>query len=182
MHIPPHAKKVFSGIIFDIYQWEQELFDGTTATFEAAKRMNTVEVIPVRNGKILIAQQEQPMQAPCYTLFGGRQEIGETDLQTGQRELAEEAGITAQQWDLWKVFEPNDKIDWKISIYIASGCQQTGEPQLDPGEKISTRAVSFDEFIDIATSAQFAGRSLALEIFRMKQANTLEQFKRLLRY
>ncbi|KKP89624.1 MAG: NUDIX hydrolase [Candidatus Moranbacteria bacterium GW2011_GWC2_37_73] len=27
--IPEHAKKVFSGTFFDVYQWEQEMFDGS---------------------------------------------------------------------------------------------------------------------------------------------------------
>jgi ADP-ribose pyrophosphatase len=45
--IPPHASKVFSGIIFDVYQWDQQLFNGKIATFEALTRSSTVIVIPV---------------------------------------------------------------------------------------------------------------------------------------
>lgn len=45
--IPSHATKVFSGVIFDVYQWEQELFNGNIATFEALRRPSTVIIIPV---------------------------------------------------------------------------------------------------------------------------------------
>jgi hypothetical protein len=45
--IPSHAHKVFSGVIFDVYQWDQELFNGKIATFEAIQRPSTVIVIPV---------------------------------------------------------------------------------------------------------------------------------------
>lgn len=45
--IPSHAVKVFSGVIFDVYQWQQELFNGETATFEALRRPSTVVIIPV---------------------------------------------------------------------------------------------------------------------------------------
>lgn len=34
MKIPSTAKRVFKGIIFDVYRWEQEMFDETTSTFE----------------------------------------------------------------------------------------------------------------------------------------------------
>lgn len=38
--IPPNAQRVFSGKIFDVYQWPQPLFDGSIATFEVAKRLD----------------------------------------------------------------------------------------------------------------------------------------------
>jgi hypothetical protein len=59
--IPEHAHKVFEGVIFDVYQWEQEMFDGSKATFEMVKRPYTVEVIPVMiDGTIAIAYEQQP--------------------------------------------------------------------------------------------------------------------------
>ena len=44
--IPANAKKVFHGVIFDVYQWEQEMFDGTKEIFEKLKRPDTVVVFP----------------------------------------------------------------------------------------------------------------------------------------
>lgn len=37
MKLPPQAKKVFTGQIFDVYQWEQEMYDGSFETFEMLK-------------------------------------------------------------------------------------------------------------------------------------------------
>ena len=52
---PPQAKRVFKGMIFDVYQWEQEMYDGSTHTFEKIIRPDTVLVIPVtEDGKIII--------------------------------------------------------------------------------------------------------------------------------
>ena len=56
--IPEHAKKVFEGVLFDVYQWEQECFDGSHATFEAVERLGSVNVIPVVGDKILINDEE----------------------------------------------------------------------------------------------------------------------------
>ena len=36
--IPNHARLVFKGILHHIYQWEQEMFDGSVQTFEAIKK------------------------------------------------------------------------------------------------------------------------------------------------
>jgi hypothetical protein len=36
--IPNHARIVFHGQLFDVYQWEQKLFNGKTAIFEKIKR------------------------------------------------------------------------------------------------------------------------------------------------
>ncbi len=55
--IPEHAKKVFSGVIFDVYHWEQEMFDGSRATFEKVKRADTVGVYGVLDdGRILLTE------------------------------------------------------------------------------------------------------------------------------
>ncbi|MEI7603954.1 MAG: hypothetical protein WCJ19_02970 [bacterium] len=45
--IPEDAVKVFSGVIFDVYQWQQLQFDGTYATFEKIKRNDVALVIPI---------------------------------------------------------------------------------------------------------------------------------------
>lgn len=56
---------MFKGVIFDVYQWEQEMFDGTTQTFEKLKRPDTIMVIPVtEDGKIILTEQEQPGKKP----------------------------------------------------------------------------------------------------------------------
>ena len=45
--IPPDAKRVFKGKIFEAYQWEQELYDGTKTIFEKLARDDSVN--PVRD-------------------------------------------------------------------------------------------------------------------------------------
>jgi hypothetical protein len=61
MGIPKHAKPVFTGNQFAIYQWEETLFNGEKTTFEAAKRPDSVKAIAVtRVNTILINHEEQP--------------------------------------------------------------------------------------------------------------------------
>ena len=87
--IPAHAKRVFSGRIFDVYQWEQEMFDGTTETFEPIWRLPTVEIIATVGDKILIEEQDQPDRKNNITLVAGRADHSEDMLAEAKRELLE---------------------------------------------------------------------------------------------
>ena len=55
--IPKEATKVFEGRIYDVYQWPQKLFDGSTETFEMLSRADTVKIIVLVNEKELKSLQ-----------------------------------------------------------------------------------------------------------------------------
>lgn len=145
--LPPNAKKVFDGVIFEVHQWEQELYDGTTATFERAKRDDTVTVIPVLpDGQILLIEQEQPTLEPYVSAPGGRVDPGEDALDAAKRELLEETGYEAAEWALIDAHQPAAKIDWAVFTFVAKGLRKVAELDLDPGEKIKLMPVSFEKF------------------------------------
>ncbi|HLL60943.1 MAG TPA: NUDIX hydrolase, partial [Candidatus Nitrosocosmicus sp.] len=168
MKIPDHAKQVFKGIIFDVYQWEQEMFDGSTHTFEGLKRPNTVLVIPTVENKIIITKQEQPDKPQYYSLLGGRQDGDEEPLQTAKRELMEEAGMASNDWELYKVYDNFSKFDWQLYLYIARNCEKTADQKLDPGEKIELVGLSFEDFIELHTSEDFWGGEITVDILKMR--------------
>lgn len=180
MKIPKEAKRVFKGIIYDVYHWEQKQFDGSVKTFEMLKRPHTVEVIAVQGDKIIIAEQQQPRMEPLYTLFGGRQEEGEEPLATAKRELREEAGLVSKDWQLFKSFvHESNKIDWMLHLFIARSCAKVGDQTLDSGERIELKEVDFDEFISIVSSERFWGGPIITEILRMRLAPArIEEFRK----
>lgn len=177
MKVPSQAKKVFQGMIFSVYQWEQEMFDGSTHTFEMLKRANTIQVIATQGDKILMSRQSQPHKHDYLSLYGGRAETGEDPLVTAKRELLEESGLESEDWELYKVVSPYTKIEWEIYYFIARNCQKTAQPHLDPGEKIEQIAVSFDEFIEFVENDTYLAKELAIEIFRMKKEGEFSAFK-----
>jgi len=177
MKLPPQAKKVFSGVIFDTYQWEQELYDGTTTTFEMLKRPDTLQIIATQGDKILMAKQSQPVKGEFYSLFEGRREPNEDAISGAQRELLEESGMRSDDWELYKSYEPYTKIDWHVHVFIARDCKKVAEQNLDSGEKIEVLELTFDEFIDILYSDNFYGRELAVEVMKMKERDTLDELR-----
>lgn len=149
--IPPHATRVFHGVLFDVYQWEQKLYDGSTATFEKIRRIPSTEIIVVKDEKILISEQEQPGKPRFLSLLGGGMREGEpTDpLEHAKMELLEESGYVARSWRLLeKTNFPWEKLDWENYLYVATDLEQVQEPHPDAGEKIRLEWVSFDEFIE----------------------------------
>jgi ADP-ribose pyrophosphatase YjhB (NUDIX family) len=156
--IPDNAKKVFEGIIFDVYHWDQEMFDGSIAVFEALKKRDTVTVVAVVDGKIIINDEEQPHKEPFISLPAGMCERESLEpLEDAKRELAEETGYISSDWIHWFTTDPIDhsKIEWKNNFYIARNCKKDAEQHLDPGEKISSRLITFEEFLELRNNAKF---------------------------
>lgn len=164
--IPADAKKVFKGVIFDVYQWEQALYDGTTKTFEKLKRPDTVVVFPVLDdGTILLTEQEQPGKQPYLAACGGRVNEGEDILEAAKREFFEETGYEAKEYVLWKAEQPTSKIDWTVYLFIAKGCTKISEQVLDGGEKVELKPVRFDELLQIGRDARFVEKEIVSDIY-----------------
>lgn len=166
--LPRGAKRVFQGKIFEVWQWEQKMFDGTTEVFEKIKRPDTVQVIPVIGDKILIQRQEQPTLNPFLSLAGGRVEKGEKPLDAAQRELKEESGYVSSNWFLWKKENPSTKIISTIYTYIAKDCHLEAEQTLDSGEKIESLLLNFDEFLALSDNDLFRNRDIITVLLKLR--------------
>ena len=178
MKLPQQAKKVFQGKIFSVHQWEQKLYDGTTAIFEMLKRPGTIQIIPTSGEHVYLSYEQQPTKPRTYTLLGGRQEPNEDPLVTAKRELLEEAGLESDNWELIKTYEYQGKIDWQMYLYVARNCKKVAEQNLDSGEQIEIKKVSFEEFVTLASSEDFWNLPFANDILRMRlNKENLEEFK-----
>ena len=161
---------VFKGEIFEVYQWEQSMFDGSKAIFERLKRPNTVGIIPVtEDGKLILIHEEQPGGRPPFpSIAGGRMEEGEEPEEAIKRELLKETGYQCEELILWKEIRPVAKMDWTIYTFIGKRAKKVSEPKLDPGERIQVDLVSFDEFVEEICKEDFYSYSPEVTIEFLK--------------
>jgi ADP-ribose pyrophosphatase len=151
--IPPQAERVFKGVIFDVYQWQQEMFDGTYETFEMLRRPDTVKVIAVKEDKIIVLEQEQPNMKAFFDIPGGiHDDENESELEAAKRELVEETGMTFRSWKLLSVVQPNRKFDWFMYTFLATDLIETVATKPDAGEKIEILHVTLNEAKEMLSS------------------------------
>ena len=154
--IPLAGKRVFKGVLFEIWQWDQKLFDGSIKTFERAVRPDSVAVIPVFQDKIIVQIQEQPQTPhPFYSLPGGRVESAEPSLSAAQRELLEETGYESNDWELLLKDSPPHHVVFSYYLFIARSCIKRSEMTLDAGERVEFKMLSFDEFLLLSDEPTF---------------------------
>ena len=156
MPIPKNAKQVFKGVIFNTYQWPQEMFDGTVSIFEMVERKSTVDVIAVLGDKIIVLRQEQPGRSAYPSLPGGRVEEGQTPEIAARAELLQETGYEAGGMELFCEFFGDSKVHFHQSIFIARNCTKVSEKNLDSGEKIEMELNDFESFLQLCRNDKFA--------------------------
>ena len=156
--IPPEAQCVFVGEIFRVYQWPQRLYDGSVATFEMVRRPDTVLIIAVDDaGKVLVNDEEQPggIVRRGHLPAGRVDPEDATIIAAAQRELREETGWEFADWQLLEVVQPEPKIEWFIHLVLARRPVRHMPPRCDAGERITTRAISWQELVQSAVLLRY---------------------------
>ena len=177
--MPKQAEKVFSGRIFDVYHWQQEMFDGSQATFEMIKRQDTVNILAIRDDRIVVVRDEQPGRGAIWSLPGGRHDDeSETELEAAKREMREETGLSFREWKLVECTEPikaTNKIEWLLYLFVATEFTDETEQKLDAGEKIQIEYLSYEEFLEISSGSD--GGNLRDFHRIVKDAGSIDELK-----
>ncbi|WP_051258661.1 NUDIX domain-containing protein [Chitinibacter tainanensis] len=143
------TQRVFDGNLLHVNRDTVGLPDGSTATREYILHPGAVMIIPVLpDGRLLLERQYRyPLHRVFLEFPAGKLEAGEDALLCAQRELLEETGYTASEWEFLGVLHPIiSYTDEEIRLFLAKGLT-AGEAQLDEGEFVECVAVSMDELV-----------------------------------
>lgn len=173
--IPPKSKKVFQGKINEVYQWQQELFDGSHQLFEMVKRPDTVIIIGITKNNLILIEEQQPLSPKILKFPTGQVDPSdETTKIAAARELKEETGYEFSKYQLVSVRQPIN-MEWFIYVYIAWDISSINDPLTEPGEKISVKVMPFAEVKKLSKSDNYF--KLFVDIF--DQSSSCEGLKRL---
>lgn len=177
--IPENAKCVFEGMLFNVYQWEQELFDGTKATFEKLIREDSAIMLPVlEDGRILLIEDEQPGEVKHLVFPAGRVDPGEYPEAAARRELLEETGYAPESVELVLTIAPERKIDWELYYYVGRNCKKVQEPLVQAGERITLHPVTFEEMLHLAATGKLESRAFrAVALEAMSSPDKMQELK-----
>lgn len=173
---PTHAKKVFEGVLFDIFQWEQEMYDGSKVTFEQAVKCHSTCIIAIIDGHVMVTKQEQPCEVhPFIGLPAGRIERDETPEENAHKELFEEVGVECDSLNLIKTFEYGFKMDYKCYVYLADNPRILSEPSPDSGEKIEVMKVPLAEFFEMVSNNTLRESRMLKSVFNNELSKECEE-------
>jgi len=130
------GEQVYRGALLDVRRDRATTPDGGEAVREYVVHPGAVLVIPVHDdGRMIVERQfRYPHNRRFLEFPAGKRDPGESPLQTGVRELAEEAGYRAQVWIELGIIHPVIAYSTEaIHLYEARGLTYVGA-SLDAGE------------------------------------------------
>lgn len=143
------GERVFDGKLLKVHRDVVRLPDGSQGAREYIRHPGAVAIVPLfDDGRVLLERQYRyPQRREFIEIPAGKLEPGEPHLETAKRELMEETGYAAAEWQhLGVVHTAIAYTDEAIDLYLARGLSQ-GQRKLDDGEFLELLSVPFAEAI-----------------------------------
>jgi len=131
--------------------------DGGEGIYGVVELRPSVGVVAVDEQQriVLVGQWRYPLGRYSWEVPRGGSNPGETDLlATAQRELREEAGVTASRWDFLGALDLNNGVTNDVEhMYLARDLNVVGVRH-DAEEQIALRRVPFPEAVHMALAGE----------------------------
>ena len=147
---------VYDGKLLKVRKDRVRLPNGGEATREYFRHPGAVVIIPLLDdGTVVLERQYRyPNDRVFIELPAGKLEYGEDPLLCAQRELKEETGYTARDWQfVCTIHNAIAYCDEHLEIFLARGLT-AGERQLDDEEFLDVFSVPVSELLDLVREGQ----------------------------
>lgn len=138
----------YTGCVVNVRQDDVVISNGSKHCREVVEHSGGVVIIPIMGSKvILIRQWRHPVGQHLIELPAGKLNPGEDPLPAAKRELTEETGYTAKNWEyLGYIYTTPGFCNEKITIYKATDLEYSGT-NFDFGEIIEPFTVEIKDAV-----------------------------------
>lgn len=154
---------IFKGRIIDVSVDTVLLPGGKKASRELVRHPGGVCVVAYDGENIyLVKQYRKPYDEVVTELPAGKLEYGENPLECGKRELLEEVGMTAENFEsLGKFYSSPGFCSETIYAYLATNLKKVGQ-QLDEDEYLDVIKVKLDTAAEMVMNGEICdGKSVS---------------------
>lgn len=127
-----------------------------------------VGVVPYQDGKIwMVGQYRFPLEAYSWEIPEGGGPIGTDPLDSAKRELKEETGLEAADYQvLYEMDLSNSVSDERAVVYLATGLSE-GEAAPEDTEDLQVKQVSLDEAYAMVSRGEIRDSLTVTAIFKL---------------
>jgi 8-oxo-dGTP pyrophosphatase MutT (NUDIX family) len=152
------CEQVYEGKIFTVEECEFRFPDGEEATREIIRHPGAVGIVAIDDEHVWLVRQPREAAGDPDMLeipAGKLDEEGESPLETGKRELAEEIGKGADEWEhLTTFFTSVGILDEQIHVYLATGLHDREVEPPDQDERIEIVRWPLDRLEDAVAATR----------------------------
>ena len=146
----------YDGSFLKVTRDRISLPDGAETHREFIRHPGAVVILPLfDDGSVLLERQfRYPLDQVFIEYPAGKIDPGEDPLECAKRELQEETGYTASEWQfVCTIHNAIAYSDEHLDLYLARGLT-AGEAKLDDGEFLETFRASVPEMLEMVRSGQ----------------------------
>jgi len=159
---------LFKGLVVDLEQMEVKIGDKGWHVFQIVRHPGGVGVLPLHeDGTVTLIRQLRPaVDRLLLEIPAGRLDPGEDPAACGERELAEETGLTAGRLEpLGSMYSSPGVFDEVIHLYLATELVQE-DPSPEHYEDIETVRIPLNEALRMAAEGEICDSKTCLALFR----------------
>lgn len=170
------SEKVFEGKVIKLRVDKVAMPDDTLATREVVEHPGGVGIVAVNDKDeiFLVRQFRKPIEKVIYEIPAGKLDSGEPHRECGIRELSEETGMKAENFEyLGYIYPSPGFVDEVTHVYYATGLTQ-GETHPDDDEYLDVECMPLERAYEMVMNNEISDAKSVfgiLKVWQMKSEN-----------